>query len=181
MNTSPFARSGAAVLLGVAILALGACTTAAPREKILPERVQVTWAPTAQLSEVRDNPSWRGWLKPEEWQRMLAEHLRKRADAVLPPGERLEVAIDDIKLAGDYEPWHGPNLDDVRIMKDIYPPRLDLHYRLLGADGAPLRSGSNKLRDMSYLERTLPTSSDPLRYDKRQIDEWLRKEFAPPA
>jgi hypothetical protein len=180
MNALSLARFGASLLFTVATLALSACATTAPREKVMPDRVQVAWAPTEKLSEVRDHPQWRGWLKPDEWQRMLSEHLRKRADVVLPPGERLEVTIDDIKLAGDYEPWRGPNLEDVRIMKDIYPPRLDLHYRLLGADGAPIRSGENKLRDMGYLQRTLPSSNDPLRYDKRQIDEWLRKEFGPP-
>jgi len=177
MNTQSLRRTG---WLFLAALALCACTTSPPREKVLPDRVQVTWAPTDKLSEVRDNPSWRGWLKPEDWQRMLSEHLRKRADAMLPAGERLEVTIDDIKLAGDYEPWRGPNLDDVRFMKDIYPPRLDLHYRLTAADGTPIRNGEGKLRDMSYLQRSLPSSNDALRYDKRQIDEWLRKEFGPP-
>ena len=175
MNAFPLQRFAATVALS--LLCLAACTMTPAREKVLPERVQVSWAPLEKLSEVKDNPVWRGWLKPEEWQRMLTEHLRKRADAVLPPGERLEVIIDDIKLAGDYEPWRGPNLQDVRFMKDIYPPRLDLHFRLLGADGAQIRDGEAKLRDMSYLMRSLPNSNDPLRYDKRQIDEWLNKEF----
>lgn len=182
MNAQSLSRIRTLFALAAATLLLGACAAPAPHEKFMPDRVQVAWAPTAKLSEVRDNPIWRGWLKPEDWQRMLSEHLRKRADVVLPPGERLEVTVDDIKLAGDYEPWRGPNLQDVRIMKDIYPPRLDLHYRLLGADGAPIREGENKLRDMAYLERTLPASdtNDPLRYDKRMIDDWLRKEFGPP-
>lgn len=175
MNAFSLHRFRAAVALS--LLGLAACTMTPARDKVLPERVQVSWAPTEKLSEVRDNPVWRGWLKPEEWQRMLGEHLRKRADAVLPAGERLEVTVDDIKLAGDYEPWRGPNLEDVRIMKDIYPPRLELHFRLLGADGAPIRDGEAKLRDLSYLQRSLPLSNDPLRYDKRQIDEWLNKEF----
>ncbi len=65
-------------------------------------------------------------------------------------------------------------------MKDVYPPRVDLHYRLLAADGTSIRDGDNKLRDMGYLQRTLPFSNDPLRYDKRLIDDWLRKEFGPP-
>jgi hypothetical protein len=154
--------------------------TAAPSQQPLPDRVQVSWAPTEKLSEVKDNQIQRGTLKPDEWQKMISDHLRKRADATLPPGQRLEVTIDDIKLAGSYEPWRGPNAQDIRVMKDVYPPRMDLHYRLLAADGTTVRDGAGKLRDMAYLQRTLPFSDDPLRYDKRMIDDWLRKEFGKP-
>src|SRR5206468_7325840 len=70
-----------------------------------PERVQVTWAPTETLSEVKDNPMQRGWLRPKDWTQDLSDHLRKRADRVLPAGEQLTVTIDDIKLAGAFEPW----------------------------------------------------------------------------
>ncbi len=176
MKTPSALRTCASLLLAGAVV----CAAAAPGTKPLPDRVQVSWAPTEKLSEVKDNQIGRGWLRPEEWQRSLSEYLRKRADIVLPEGQRLEVTIDDIKLAGAYEPWRGPDLQDVRIMKDVYPPRVDLHYRLLAADGTSIRDGDNKLRDMGYLQRTLPFSNDPLRYDKRLIDDWLRKEFGPP-
>jgi len=161
----------------VAALLVLAATMAGAREDTLPTRIQVAFAPDKQLSEVKDNPSWRGWMKPADWQKALSEHLRKRADRLLPPGEQLQVTINDIKLAGDYEPWHGPNLHDVRFMKDLYPPRVDLHYRLLGADGSVLREGDSKLRDMAYLQRAVPFESDPLRFDKRLLDDWLYREF----
>ncbi len=141
-------------------------------------RVTVTWAPTDSLSEVKQNQARRGWLRPETWEKELGDYIGKRADAQLAPGEKLEVTIDDIKLAGDYEPWHGPDSQDIRYMKDIYPPRIDLHYRLLDASGKTLRENSAKLRDLAYLQQNIvPTESDPLRYDKRLLDEWLRKEF----
>ena len=141
------------------------------------DRVRVQWAATEQLSEVRDNQMQRGWMRPNEWEKQLGEHLRKRAESTLPAGEQLEVTIDDIKLAGSFEPWHGPAAEDIRFMRDIYPPRIDLHYRLLGSDGSVLREGNSKLRDLSYLMRIVPNETDPLRYDKRLLDDWLRKEF----
>lgn len=164
-------RAGLAALL---VLAAG---VAGAREDTMPARIQVGFAPDKQLSEVKNNPTWRGWMKPADWQKSLSEHLRKRADRVLPPGQQLQVTINDIKLAGDYEPWRGPNFEDVRIMKDLYPPRIDLHYRLLDADGAVIREGDSRLRDMSYLQRTVPFNNDALRYDKRLLDDWLNREF----
>jgi hypothetical protein len=143
-----------------------------------PSRVEVTWAPFETLSEVKQNQMQRGWLRPEEWTKQLGNYLSERASARLPPGQQLEVVIDDIKLAGDFEPWRGPRAQDIRVMKDIYPPRIDLHYRLIGADGKPLCESQSKLRDLSYLQNNvIPTDTDPLRYDKHMIDTWIRTEF----
>jgi hypothetical protein len=143
-----------------------------------PQRVQVTWAPEPQLSEVKDNPMHRGWLRPKDWEKILADHIAYRADRILPSGEQLQVTIDDIKLAGAFEPWRSPDAQDIRFLKDIYPPRMDLHYKLIDADGRVIREGSGRLRDLAYLQHTTPTSTDQLRYDKRMIDDWMRREFA---
>jgi hypothetical protein len=164
------------MVLAIGLLLIATIASAA---KPLPERVQVTWAPTEQLTEVKNNQVARGWLRPKDWMASLGDHLRRRADRILPPGEQLQVHIDNIKLAGAFEPWHRPGLDDVRIMKDIYPPTMDLHFKLLAADGTVIREGAAKLRDMAYLQRAIANSTDPLRYDKRMIDDWLRKEFGP--
>ena len=149
---------------------------AAPAPATADARVEVTWNPPDELSEVRQavRPQRQ---PPLEWLEKLAAHLRHRADQVLPAGERLKVKITDIKLAGDYEPWHGPRFDDVRIVKDIYPPRIDLHYTLIGSDGTTLREGDAKLRDPAFLSRSSANDSDSLRYEKRLLDDWLRREF----
>jgi len=160
-----------------ALLLLTASAVAGAAVDNLPARVQISWAPTERLSEVRNNQAGRSWLRPEEWEKQLAEQLRKSGDRVLPPGQQLRVQINDVKLAGAFEPWHRPGLDDVRILKDIYPPTMDLHYTLLAADGATIREGDAKLRDSAYLQRAVANTTDPLRFDKRMIDEWVRKEF----
>jgi hypothetical protein len=147
----------------------------------MPERVQVIWATPDTLSEVKHNPMQYGIMRPEDWMTRLGDYMRLRADRVLPPGQQLEIAINDITLAGSYEPWHRPPvLYDVRYMTDIYPPRLTLHYRLMASDGSTLREKDVRLIDLGYLQKTgLPTDTDPLRYDKRQIDDWLKHEFRP--
>ncbi|MBS0589805.1 MAG: DUF3016 domain-containing protein [Proteobacteria bacterium] len=166
------------IAIATACLFLAACAAPGPR-KPLPERVQVQWAPDNQLSEVRNNPMQRGWLKPASWQASLGDYLRKHADAVLPPGQSLHVTIEDIKLAGDFEPWLGPDAQDIRFMKDIYPPRATLRWALTDAQGATIREGESKLTDLGYLQRgPITPSSDQLRYDKRMLGDWIGKEFA---
>lgn len=105
----------------------------------------------------------------------LKAYIAERASRVLAPGQRLDIEVTDVDLAGEYEPWRGPNMNDIRIVKSIYPPRIDLAFTLYGADGAILRQGSRKLRDASFLERNPGNSQDSLRYEKSLIDQWLRR------
>lgn len=145
----------------------------------LPEQgpVSVQWTDPSQFSELRYSRN-RWEAKRGDWVRDLAEYLRKSAAAQLPPGERLDVTITDIKRAGEYEPGHGGSADSVRYLRDIYPPRIDLEFKLLGQDGQVLAEGTRKLVDPGYLSRSLRvTDTDPLRYEKQLIDDWSRKQF----
>jgi hypothetical protein len=160
------------------IVAVAVAAFAAPSEP--PVRIQVTWAPVEQLSETGNNPPNRGWLRPDQWMQSLGDRLRKTADRILPLGQQLRVHVDDISLAGRLQPVYRPGQQDMRVMKEAYWPWMNLHFTLLAADGATIREGDAKLGDPSYLRRDVASDpNDPLRYDKRMIDEWLRKEFGP--
>lgn len=152
---------------------------AADAPRALPESgpVSVAWADPATFRELRYSQNRYdaargGWLTD------LAEYMRKRAEAQLPSGERLDITITDVDRAGDYEPWRGPNLHDVRIVRDIYPPRMTVQVRHFDASGALVSEGERKLSDPAYLTGVQPIrESDPLRYEKRMIDSWLRREL----
>ena len=108
----------------------------------------------------------------------LARYLRQRAAARLAPGQSLDVTLTDIRRAGNYESWHGPRGNDVRIVRDLYPPRIELRFVLHGVDGAVLAQGERKLSDLGFLQdATRLDDSDPLRFEKSLIDDWLRREF----
>ncbi len=109
------------------------------------------------------------YLKP------LQAYMAQRAARILAPGQRLDIEVTDVDRAGEYEPWRGPRFDDVRIIKDIYPPRMELDFTLYDANGNVLRKGHRKLRDPGFLSRNAGTDQDPLRYEKSLIDLWLRK------
>jgi hypothetical protein len=63
----------------------------------------------------------------------LRGHLVKRAASLLAAGERLNVLITELDMAGEFEAWRPP-AGEARIVKDIYPPRIDLAFRLAGDD-----------------------------------------------
>ena len=98
-----------------------------------------------------------------------------------PKGQRLEITVTNIDMAGEIESWRGPGRCDLRTVKDVYPPRIDLQFRLLGADGAEARAGARQLRDSNYLTHAAPVTADHLRYEKALLLDWLQRELRAPA
>ena len=170
----------------VGLLAAGAASAgptrnvtdpAAPRALPAEGPVQVQWTDPANFTELRHSRN-RWEAQRGNWVNTLANHLRTRAARQLPDGQQLAVTITDIKRAGDYEPWQGPRLDDVRIMRNIYPPRINLQFTVTDAQGRVIDQGERKLVDNAYLYGTTRLSdTDPLRYEKRLLDDWLRREL----
>jgi len=180
-------------LAGLVLAALITATsaTAAPRSVTDPQApraleaegaVSVRWNDPSGFSELRSSRN-RFEAQRGNWVMQLAEHLRDASAKVLQPGQTLDVVIEDIKRAGDYEPWQGPRAADIRILRDIYPPRVDLAYVLKGADGRILDEGQAKLRDSGFLHGStgLAGASDPLRHEKKLLDDWTRRVLAKAA
>ena len=115
--------------------------------------------------------------------RLTAAHIELKNSLLTvttPSGAKLQWPIDDISLAGRLQPIYRPGQQDMRVMKESYWPWMNLHFVLLAADGTTIREGEAKLSDGSYLRRAVASDpNDPLRYDKRMVDEWLRTEFGP--
>ena len=141
-----------------------------------PARIVVTWTNPAEFTDVRYDTSF-SRQSPEQWLGSLARYLQQRAEQRLPPGQHLDVTFTDIQRAGIYEPWRGPQWSDIRIVKDPYSPRIDLRFTLTDANGKVVDEGTRTLRDLAFLHRNLPLGSDPLRFEKRLLDDWLRREF----
>lgn len=176
----------AALLLGVLAAASAVARTAdvtdpkAPRSLPAEGAIAVSWTDPAQFSDLRQSGN-RWEAKRGDWVQELAKHLRKRAGQRLPSGERLDVTITDIRRAGQYEPWRGANFGSTRIVRDIYPPRIELNFKLSSANGDVVAQGARKLTDLDFMRNASNVgSSDPLRYEKRLIDDWLNKEFKKP-
>jgi len=160
----------------VAAALLAGCATA-PRSSAPNPNVQVNWDDPAHFTDTRSNLC-RNRGGKAEWLGQLARYVQGRADRVVADGRTLKVTITDIQRAGQCEPWRGPNLDDTRIIKDIYPPSISLHFSLAEADGRVVSEGDRTLRDSAFMHRdTMLNKDDPLRFEKRLLDDWLRKEF----
>ena len=168
------------LLTAAAAVLLAACATSpiqssGPGALDAAGPVAVSWSDPALFSEVTYGVDRRRTLEGI-WVRELAEYLRESAAPRLAAGDRLEIRLLDIDRAGEFEPWHAPRGQDIRVLRNVYPPRINLEYRLVDGSGAIKASGEERLVDLSYLSRggTLPhATTDTLRHEKRLLDDWL--------
>lgn len=108
----------------------------------------------------------------------LKRHLVMKAARALPQGETLSVIVTDVDLAGSYEPWQRGS-QEVRIVREAYPPRIELRFRLASADGRVVKEGTRSLRARSLFTNAARYQGHALRFEKLLIDDWLEREFAP--
>jgi hypothetical protein len=168
-------------------LTLAACATtagqggmlAADAPRALPAEgaISVSWTDPSKFSEITSSGNQHEAAEGD-WLTQIAKYTRSETSKYLPAGHTLELTILDIKRAGQFEPWHGPGRHDVRIIRDIYPPRMTVQFRQVDAAGQVVAVGERKLTDMGFLTHTgSMLDNDPLRYEKRMLDTWVRREF----
>jgi hypothetical protein len=162
-------------LLALLSLAAAGVTVAAAPDKPAPA-IEVSFVDAEKFTDAKDSDmgSDRG---REAVLEQLKEHLVTHGAKYLAKGQRLQITVTDVDLAGDFEPWRGINFHDIRIVKDIYPPRVELEFKLIDAEGKVVSEGKRQLRDLGYLTTMAMPTSDPLRYDKEMLSDWLRQEF----
>lgn len=173
MHRRPALLSLFAVML---LAALPAAPAIAATPPAAPANVTVTYDHPEQFTETRKLRVLAPQLADDDYLKVLKTYMEDRASKMLPPGDHLDIVVTDIDRAGNFEPWRSYPLSEVRIIKDIYPPRIDLRFRLTDASGKVLREGTRKLRDPGFMTDAISRSmTDSLRYEKGLIDRWLRK------
>ncbi len=114
----------------------------------------------------------------DAWLAAFRRHVEQQAAARLADGQQLTITVTDLRRAGRTEPWRGPRWNDVRVVRDIYPPRIELSFTLRAADGSVLREGDRQLTDLDFLGRFGSRyGSDEQRYERRLVDDWIDSEF----
>ena len=109
----------------------------------------------------------------------LTQYLQTLGQRYLQPGQQLVIDIRDIDLAGRFEPWHS-RAYDVRFMRDITWPTIDLSYTL-SQPGKPDQQAQERVSDKMYLSRPgrMASSNDRLYAEKAMLNDWFRQRFAP--
>lgn len=108
--------------------------------------------------------------------RAFEQYLDRLGATYLKDGQTLNIQVLNIDLAGRYEPWQR-HFNDVRIMRDITPPRFKVRYTLKEG-GKVLIGGEENVTDMAYLwGQSARISNERFSYEKQMLRDWFRRRF----
>lgn len=133
--------------------------------------VQVNFVNPEKFTDIRDNDGFKKMEVLKDIEAYLVEQAGKRL-----PGRDVRIDVTDVDLAGEVEPF-GRRMQWTRVMRAVTLPAMSFHYEVRDG-GKVVQQGEAKLRDMNYQDGfNSYSSSDPLRYEKRMLDRWMKQEF----
>jgi hypothetical protein len=153
---------------------------AATAEKTEPtSAVKVNWLNPEKYSDIRPaNGSRKAFQErvTKAFEKILGELTEK-----LPAGYSLEITVKDIDLAGDVNPMYRIDNTDVRVIKDIYFPRIKLDYVLFDQNKQPIRQESDvKLKDMGFMTSNhIGYQNREFAYEHEMLKKWFNKVILP--
>lgn len=104
----------------------------------------------------------------------LEKQLKKLAKD-LPEDQLLKLEVTDIDLAGD---TLIGGINRIRIVKQMYPPRIKFNYQLVEKDKSIIVEGEENIRNTSFMmNQSLRYKRDAFGFEKQLLEEWFDKTF----
>ena len=107
---------------------------------------EVTWTDYKEYRDIDPGNESRKHFRERTF-KDLEKHFAKLAEK-LPEGQILKIDVTDVDLAGD---THAGGINRLRIVKEIYFPKMSFSYQLVNADGSVAQSADVELKDMNFM------------------------------
>lgn len=134
---------------------------------------EVTWTDHEKYRDIHPGSEGRKHFRERTF-KSFEKHFAKLAEN-LPKGQILKINVTDVDLAGD---TFSGGINQLRIIKDIYFPRMNFSYELANTDGSIITSGEIVLKDMNFMMGSNSKyRNKSLRYEKVMLDDWFTKTF----
>lgn len=105
----------------------------------------------------------------------LVRTIEQRAKRYLPPQYQLTLRINDIDMAGDFEEDLPVQYQDVRIVRGVYSPKVNVEYAVTNEAGEIVRSGSRLLTNLAF-DSTLRTRfNDDIFHESNLLGDFIRE------
>lgn len=134
---------------------------------------EVTWTDYDSYRDIKPGDGSRKHFRERTF-KDFEEHFTKLAES-LPEGQVLKIEVTDVDLAGD---TNAGGINRLRIVKEIYFPRMDFSYLLVNADGNVVKEDKVELKDMGFMTSgNMKYRNESLGYEKKMLDDWFSKTF----
>ncbi|GIU21804.1 DUF3016 domain-containing protein [Shewanella schlegeliana] len=163
-------------------LAIGGC--AQKQESTVPEsimtndgNVNILWQTPNDYSDIEATIGLQSTFEQYLFTQ-LTDELGKLANKHLANDQQLDLTVTNVDLAGDVQPTFGATTNDIRVISDLYPPKISFDYALT-QNGKIIKSGSEKLNNMGFLFGIQPITNDAFPYERDLLLDWFKKTIMP--
>jgi hypothetical protein len=133
---------------------------------------KVKWKNPEKFTDIRSSNESRENFQATvitEFNGMFSELAKK-----LPDGYVLDVTVTDLDLAGDVNGMYRTAGRDIRIVKELYWPRMSLSYKLTNQANEIVASGKEQLKDMGFMSRGRVSAGDStFHYEEEMLRDWF--------
>lgn len=137
--------------------------------------VSITWQTPEKYTDIRPSSETR-----EAFQERVAKELGEvfvDLAKKLPNDVKWAITVTDVDLAGDVHPMMRGTANDIRIIKEIYWPRMSLSYRMTDGKGATIAEGQEDIKDMNFMMGMhIPSGHTSFEYEEKMLQDWFRKQ-----
>lgn len=159
-----------------AVLSTGSLFAKKEKAPEKPSNVTVNFEDSDDFTDARSDF---GFGTDEGYLDIISRHLKATAGRLLAEGQKLEITVTDVDLAGEFLPTSRP--EQIRVIKEIFRPRITLNFKLTNAAGAVVKEGDRTLTDLNFMNNLgVIGRNEPLYYDKTMLSDWVNKEFKEP-
>lgn len=139
--------------------------------------VSVDFNNASRYTDIREEPTSTE-KDVEHTLNAIRDSFQRYAKKYLAEEYTLNISVTDVDLAGDtlLPEAYG---HDFRILKEIYPPRIDFKYNIVDDNGELVHESKSTLKDRNYLGRPNFLNADSAPYISELIKEWSRRELNP--
>lgn len=146
--------------------------------------IKVSWQTPEKFTDIRPGSG----TKKAYQKKVITAFDKIWADFAgkLPAGYSLEILVTDLDLAGDVEPLFNINgaarsSNDIRVVKDIYFPRMTLDYVLYDSAKTEVgRATAVKIKDMGFMQSgNIGLKNREFAYEQRMLEKWFDTVLIP--
>jgi Protein of unknown function (DUF3016) len=157
-------------LLGLLTISFIGCAAHAGETK-------VTWQDPDNYTDIREGNELRESFREQLFKdfELIFADLAKQ----LPHGYLFEVTVTDVDLAGEVNRMNemrGRSLENIRIVKNIYRPRIAFNYTLTNAAQGLVASGKEDIRDNAFLSSDGSPGKTRFGYEEKMLKNWFKKQ-----
>lgn len=139
-------------------------------------QAEIDWVEPDKFTDIRPGNESRSNMQKRVFKE-LEQHFSELA-AKLPEGQTLKISVTNLDLAGDIRYMVGPNNATIRVVEDLYFPKMKFDYQLINSDKSIISTAKADIKDMSFnMGVRSSMNSEAFHYEKNMIDDWFYKTF----